>query len=43
MIILICGPSCTGKTLMAQQLLEKYYIPYFSIVHLKMAVYRSGS
>ncbi|MFC4402589.1 2-phosphoglycerate kinase [Gracilibacillus xinjiangensis] len=41
MIILIGGPSCTGKTNMAQKLLEKYQIPYFSIDHLKMGIYRS--
>jgi len=40
MIILISGNSCTGKTLMAQKLLEKYIIPYFSIDHLKMGLYR---
>jgi len=27
MVILIGGVSCTGKTLMAQKLLEKYNIP----------------
>src|SRR5699024_4378586 len=40
MIILISAPSSTGKTLMAQRLLEKYHIPYFSIDHLKMGLYR---
>ena len=43
MIILISGVSCTGKTLMAQNLLEKYKIPYFSIDHLKMGLYRGKS
>ena len=43
MIILISGNSCTGKTLMAQKLLEKYKIPYFSIVLLKMGLYRGIS
>ncbi|MFW6016820.1 MAG: 2-phosphoglycerate kinase [bacterium] len=43
MIILISGISCTGKTLMAQNLLEKYKIPYFSIDHLKMGLYRGKS
>jgi len=40
MVILISGISCTGKTLMAQRLLEKYKIPYFSIDHLKMGLLR---
>lgn len=41
MIILISGNSCTGKTYMAQRLLEKYRIPYLSIDHLKMGLYRA--
>ncbi|KAB8130735.1 2-phosphoglycerate kinase [Gracilibacillus oryzae] len=41
MIILIGGVSCTGKTNMAQKLLEKYHVPYYSIDHLKMGIYRS--
>lgn len=40
MIILLSGNSCTGKTLMAQKLLEKYKIPYFSVDHLKMGLFR---
>jgi putative acetyltransferase len=40
MIILIGGISCTGKTLMAQKLLEKYKIPYLSLDHLKMGLFR---
>jgi len=40
MIIVISGNSQMGKTLMAQKLLEKYKIPYFSIDHLKMGIYR---
>ena len=43
MIILISGNSCTGKTLMAQTLLEKYQMPYLSIDHLKMGLYRGMS
>lgn len=31
MIILITGASHTGKTLLAQRLLEKYHYPYLSI------------
>ena len=34
MIILIGGASHTGKTLLAQRLLEKYHYPYLSIDHL---------
>ncbi|WP_164215746.1 2-phosphoglycerate kinase [Virgibacillus sp. YIM 98842] len=40
MVILISAVSGTGKTLMAQKLLEKYHVPYFSIDHLKMGLYR---
>lgn len=42
MIILITGASHTGKTVLAQNLLEKYKYPYFSIDHLKMGLIRSG-
>jgi len=42
MIILISGIGSTGKTLMAQKLLEKYHIPYLSIDHLKMGIYRGS-
>ena len=43
MIILIAGTSHTGKTNLAQKLLEKYKIPYLSIDHLKMGLIRSGN
>ena len=43
MIILIAGASHTGKTVLAQQLLEKYHYPYLSIDHLKMGLIRSGN
>jgi len=43
MIILIGGASHTGKTLLAQKLLEKYRYPYLSIDHLKMGLIRSGN
>ena len=43
MIILITGASHTGKTLLAQKLLEKYKYPYLSIDHLKMGLIRSGN
>lgn len=41
MIYLINGASHTGKTNLAQQLLEKYKCPYLSIDHLKMGLIRS--
>lgn len=43
MIILITGASHTGKTLLAQRMLEAYKYPYFSIDHLKMGLIRSGN
>ena len=43
MIILITGASHTGKTALAQKLLEKYKCPYLSIDHLKMGLIRSGN
>lgn len=42
MIFLIAGASHTGKTALAQRLLEKYGYPYLSIDHLKMGLIRSG-
>lgn len=42
MIVLIAGTTHTGKTALAQRLLEKYKIPYMSIDHLKMGLIRSG-
>ena len=42
MVILIAGASHTGKTVLAQQLLEQYHYPYLSIDHLKMGLIRSG-
>lgn len=42
MIILIAGDTRTGKTVLAQKLLEKYSYPYLSIDHLKMGLIRSG-
>lgn len=41
-VILIAGDIHTGKTLLAQKLLEKYNYPYLSIDHLKMGLIRSG-
>ena len=43
MIILITGASHTGKTLLAQRLLEAYHFPYLTIDHLKMGLIRSGN
>ena len=43
MILLITGASHTGKTLLAQRILEKYQYPYLSIDHLKMGLIRSGN
>ena len=43
MIILITGASHTGKTALAQKLLEKYQYPYLSMDHLKMGLIRSGN
>lgn len=41
MIVLLTGASHTGKTALAQKLLEKYNYPYLSIDHLKMGLIRS--
>jgi len=43
MIYLISGASHTGKTLLAQKLLEEKHIPYLSLDHLKMGLIRSGN
>ena len=43
MIVLICGASHTGKTALAQKLLEQYHYPYLSIDHLKMGLIRSSN
>ena len=43
MIIIITGASHTGKTVLAQRMLEKYKYPYVSIDHLKMGLIRSGN
>ncbi len=42
MVVLIAGASHTGKTALAQRLLEAYGWPYLSIDHLKMGLIRSG-
>ncbi len=43
MIVIITGASHTGKTALAQKLMEKYHYPYVSIDHLKMGLIRSGN
>ncbi len=42
MIWIITGASHTGKTFLAQRMLEKLKFPYLSIDHLKMGLIRSG-
>ena len=42
MILLITGASHTGKTALAQKLLERCHFPYLSIDHLKMGLIRAG-
>ena len=42
MIVLITGASHTGKTLLAQRMLERFRYPYLSVDHLKMGLIRSG-
>ena len=43
MVVLIAGASHTGKTVLAQKLLETYRYPYLSLDHLKMGLIRSGN
>ena len=43
MVILIAGASHTGKTALAQKLLEQRGYPYLSVDHLKMGLIRSGN
>ena len=42
MVLLIGGASHTGKTMLAQRILEERHVPYLSIDHLKMGLIRSG-
>ena len=42
MVILLTGASHTGKTLLAQRLLERCKYPCLSVDHLKMGLIRSG-
>lgn len=43
MVVLLAGCSHTGKTALAQRLLETYHWPYCSLDHLKMGLIRSGN
>lgn len=42
MVVLITGASHTGKTRLAQMMMEKYHYPYLSEDHIKMGLIRSG-
>lgn len=42
MIVLLTGASHTGKTVLAQRILEKYHFSYLSMDLLKMGLIRSG-
>jgi adenylate kinase family enzyme len=42
LVILIGGASCSGKTTMAQKLMEEYRITYMSIDHVKMGIVRGS-
>ena len=42
MIILITGATHTGKTMLAQRMVERYRYPCLSMDHLKMGLIRSG-
>ena len=43
MVIIITGASHTGKTILAQRLLEKYKYTYISIDLIKMGLIKSGN
>lgn len=42
MVVIITGATHTGKTRLAQLMMEKYRYPYISEDHLKMGLIRSG-
>lgn len=42
MVVIITGASHTGKTKLAQAMMEKYAYPYVSEDHIKMGLIRSG-
>ena len=43
MVLILSGASHTGKTALAQKILERYHYSYLSIDHLKMGLIRSGN
>ena len=43
LVVLITGASHTGKTLLAQRMLQETGAPYLSIDHLKLGLIRSGN
>lgn len=43
MILMIAGATHSGKTVLAQKVLEEYKYPYLSFDHLKMGLIRSGN
>lgn len=42
MVVIITGATHTGKTRLAQLMMEKYRYPYVSEDHLKMGLIQSG-
>lgn len=42
MIVLIGAASCTGKTKLAKELMVKHGMPFYSVDHLKMGIFRSN-
>lgn len=42
MVVIITGATHTGKTRLAQMMMEKYAYPYVSEDHIKMGLIRSG-
>lgn len=42
MVVIITGATHTGKTRLAQMMMEKYHFPYVSEDHIKMGLIRSG-
>lgn len=42
MVVIITGATHTGKTRLAQMMMEKYHFPYVCEDHIKMGLIRSG-
>jgi len=42
MIVVIGGTSCVGKTVLAHEIMKMHALPYLSIDHLMMGIYRSN-